>query len=113
MAQLEFYNNGYYAAQDTNNMTTVTAWVNVSDCEYVGFYVENKTGGKTTNKVGLQCSPDGIFNGGWHDESNSLITGEGHMFVDAMNMSWVRMAVHTVEGGISTSDFYLRPTRRK
>ena len=115
MSRLEKYNDAKYTAIDTDDTgeDSATAWVDISMCDYVGFYVEGKTGTHATHKVGVQCSPDGTFNGGWHDETDGLITGEGHILMEAMNMSYIRIAVHTAEGATSTCDFYLEPLRRK
>jgi len=99
---------------DTNLLGACTDWIDVSTCHSLAFYVENKTGDTTVCKVGLEMSPDGNFNGGYHmvDGSMALITGEGHMhFHDIDSMSFVRLCVQTVQGGLSTSDFYMQAFR--
>lgn len=111
MAKLELYTDKVYTGQNTNSLATVTAWIDISTCSFISFFVEGKTGTHTTHKVGIECSPDSTFNGGFHGDSTTLITGEGHKMVDASNISYVRMAVETVEGATSTCDFYLQAFR--
>jgi len=115
MAHIERYINEPYPGIDTNT-TAVTAWVDVTTCESLAFYVEGKTGTNANHKIGIQMSPDGIFSGGFHmeDGSMSLITGEGHKHIANIDsMAYVRLAVQTVEGAASTCDLYLQVFRHK
>ena len=110
MEKLALYKDEVYTGIDTN-IESETAWIDITTCKFISFYVEGKTGSHDTHKVGIQCSPNGTFNGGFHNASSSLITGDGHTMIDASNISHVRMAVDTVEGSTSTCDFYLQAFR--
>jgi hypothetical protein len=112
MAEQGLYIDELYPSVDTNTSAT-TDWIDVSTCDKVSFYVEGKTGTHVTHKVGIQCSPDGVFNAGSHDEGGFpvFLTGEGHKFIDSNNISFIRMFVETVEGGVSTCDLYLQGLR--
>ncbi len=114
MADLTAYVDEKYEDLDTDSTSTSTAWVDVTTCSFVSFYVEGITGDHDVHKVGVECSPDGTFNGGFHDVADVIILGEGHYFVVlAENMRFIRLSVQTAEGGTSTCDFYLQAFRPK
>lgn len=115
MAHIESYVNNKYTAIDTDALT-FTEWVDVTTCDHISIYVEGKTGDHANHKIGIQMSPDGIFNGGFHMEDGGmvLITGAGHSHVhDVSSMEFVRLSVQTIEGATSTCDLYLQAFRHK
>lgn len=112
MGNLSKYVDDVYTEIDTNTSAT-TPWVDITTCEFLSLYIESNTGAHTAHVVSIELSPDGIFSSGIHDINNSSITGEGHKFIDASNMAFVRMVVTTQEGGASTCDFYLQGLRHE
>lgn len=104
-----------FDAVDTDTEDTATDWIDVSSCEFLAFYVDGDTGDHVFHKVGIQMSPDGIVNGGYHMQGGSmtLITGKGHGHLhDIESMSFIRLCVQTAEGSTSTSNFYLQAFRK-
>jgi len=116
MAHITSYIDIEYTDIDTNVVDSCTAWVDVTTCDALAFYIEGVTGNHTTHKIGLEMSPDGDFNGGYHmqDGSMELITGQGHKHLhDIESMKWVRLCVHTAEGSASTCNLYIQAFRHE
>lgn len=115
MAHISTYVNEKILSIDTNS-TVSTGWYDVTRCDHLIFYVEGKTGDHSTHKIGVELSPDGVFNGGFYNESGAIETlvGEGYLEIHNVEaMKYVRLTVNTVEGSVSTCDVYLQGFRHE
>lgn len=95
---------------DTDSTATKTAGVDVKTCSQLTFYVIKNTGAHVNHVVTLQFSPENV-NASYQD-SQYTITGSGCLHVsDIESVAWVRLKVTTAEGGTSTSDLAIDPSR--
>lgn len=95
---------------DTNDTDTKTAGVDVKTCSQLTFYVIKNTGTHVNNIVTLQFSPENVDES--YQDSQYTIRGSGCLHVsDIESVAWVRLKVTTAEGGTSTSDLAIDPSR--
>jgi len=116
MADLERYIDDVTNDLDANTVGSATGWIDVETCEGVAVYVGAGNGSHTTHEVVVQMSPDGVLNGGAHEEGGAMkkIVAGGHMHIDdAKSISYIRAYVFRAEGSASNIDVHIQGFRRK
>ena len=95
-----------FVVLDTNDNGAKTTELDVSICDKITVFINNKTGDTSTCVVELQVA-GALENGNsnWYMTlPDSALTGEDCKTFDISGICWVRMIVTTPEGGTSTSN---------
>lgn len=107
---IELYHEIKENSLDTNSTATKTAGVDVKTCSQLTFYVIKNTGAHANHVVTLQFSPENVDAS--YQDSEHTITGSGCLHVNNIeSVAWVRLKVTTAEGGDSTCDLAIDPSR--
>lgn len=103
-----------YPSVDVEKDDNQLDWEKVEPCGSLALYAQHKTGAKTSYRIGIKMSPDGVIDGGWHmkDGTVQVANPDGHIHVENINsMAYVRPAVYVKEPSAqppSTADIVLQ-----
>jgi len=108
----EIYPKGGQKTSVDMNTNATTTGMDTSTCDQVTFYVNGLTGAHANHIVTLQFSHEDVD--GSYQNSTHTKTGQGCVQVtDIKSVAWIRLKVTTVEGGVSTADLCVDPSREK
>lgn len=119
MATNERYINEKYEGIDVNDLSSATEWIDVQSCDEIMIYIDSATGNSEAFEVGVEISPDGVFNAGCYKELVTGVDNElkeqgvGYMHLyNSVPIEYIRISCVTIEGSPSTVNIYVQGFRK-